>query len=421
MWSVTALLVGLAGLTSTAGADPTWPNDFDDLEEVMFQVFGFKARKFADVVFPCGNEEFEPGRFNSAEWLRTGFHDMATANNYFGTGGIDASLQYELDNPDNGGPGFRTTLEFMAPFFKKKTSLADLIALGVYTSVRSCDGPIVPIRYGRVDATSRGPTGVPLVQNSIFTFQQQFDRMGFNPTEMIQLVACGHTIGGVHSDPNAQIVPPNTMPLEVGPFDESPDIYDNEVVTGYLNGTTPNPLVRGPSVALRHNSDFRIFNSDQNATVTAMASSNEDFKAICQGVLGRMIDVVPDGVKLTDPIEPYSVKPVSLQLLLNDDAKTLQWTGFIRVRTTDFLLEEVEGITITYKDRYGGSNCGGACSFTVTHRGVGGGFDDNFEVSLNSQRPPPPHGNLRALVLPHQPGHFRLQGNLVIQSHHPPE
>lgn len=407
MRPLTALLLGLAGLASTAGADPTWPSDFDDLEEVMYQIFGFKARRFADVVTPCGNEESGPGRFNSAEWLRTGFHDVATANNFFGTGGLDASLQYELDNDDNGGPGFTTTLEFMAPFFKKKTSLADLIALGVYTSVRSCEGPAVPIRYGRVDATSRGPTGVPLVQNSVFTFQQQFDRMGFNPTEMIQLVACGHTIGGVHSDPNAKIVPPNTMPLDVGPFDDSPDLYDNEIVTGYLNESTPNPLVRGPSVALRHNSDFRIFSSDGNATVSAMAS-NENFNDICKGVLGRMVDVVPDGVKLTDPVQPYNVKPVNLQLLLNDDAKTLQWTGFIRVRTTELLLDEIEGITITYKDRYGGSSCGGACSFTITHRGIGSGFDDSFAVSPFPMTSPPPHGKLRLLVLPHQPSHPRL-------------
>lgn len=392
MRPLAALLLGLAGLASTAGADPTWPNDFDDLEEVMFQVYGFKARRFADVVTPCGNEESGPGRFNSAEWLRTGFHDMATANVYFGTGGLDASLQYELDNPDNGGPAFTTTLEHMAPYFRKKTSLADLIALGVYTSVRSCEGPAVPIRYGRIDATSRGPTGVPVVQNSVFTFRQQFGRMGFNPTEMIQLVACGHTLGGVHSDPNAQIVPPNTTPLDVGPFDESPDLFDSQVVAGYLNGTTPNPLVRGPSVALKQNSDFRIFDSDANSTVSAMVM-NENFKDICKEVLGRMVDVVPDGVKLTDPIKPYDVKPVSLQLLLNDDAKTLQWTGFIRVRTTHFFPEEIEGITITYKDRYGGSSCGGACSFTITHRGIGRGFDDDFTVS---PVPPPPFSRMKS-------------------------
>lgn len=378
-----AALLGLLGLSSTVRADPTWPNDFDDFEEIMYQVFGFGARKFADLVSPCDNEP-SPGRFASAEWLRTGFHDMATANNFLGTGGIDASLQYELDNDANGGPGFNRTLRFMAPFFNKKTSMADLIALGVYTSVRSCQGPAVPVRYGRVDATARGPTGVPRVHNNVFTFKQQFERMGFIPREMIQLVACGHSLGGVHSDPNDRIVPPGTLPDDVGALDSTPDLYDNHVVTDFLDGTTPDPLVTGPSVRLGHHSDFRIFTSDDNETVSGMAD-NGHYRNICRGMLGRMIDVVPKGVSLTAPIEPYDVKPVGMQLVLNSDAETLQWTGYIRVRITELPLRQIERLTITYKDRFGGSDCGGGkCSFSVTHRGIGTGFDEDFAVSALS-------------------------------------
>lgn len=383
MRTAVSLVLGLVGLAYTVHADPTWPNDFDDFEEIMYQVFGSRARSFADMVFPCNNE-LTPGRFNSAEWLRTGFHDMATGNTFFGTGGLDASLQYEIDNEENGGPAFNNTLTFMSPFFNKKTSLADLIALGVYTTVRSCQGPIVPVRYGRVDATARGPTGVPEVQNNVFTFQQQFQRMGFNPTEMIQLVACGHSIGGVHSDPNSRIVPPGTLENDVGPLDSTPDLYDSHVVVDYLDGSTPNPLVTGPSVALGHHSDFRIFNSDGNATVRAMASDSA-FQRVCQDVLGRMIDVVPSGISLTAPIKPYDVKPGHLQLLLDTDGKTLQWTGHIRVRTTELPQSGIESLTITYQDRFGGSECGGSCSFTVTQEGVGTGFDEAFAVSSLSR------------------------------------
>lgn len=379
MRTTASLVLGLAGLAATVRADPTWPNDFDDFEEVMYQVFGFKARNFADMVFPCDNEPV-PGRFSSAEWLRTGFHDMATANTFFGIGGLDASIQYETTNEENGGPAFVNTLTFMSPFFNKKTSLADLIALGVYTSVRSCQGPIVPVRYGRLDATARGPTGIPEVQNNVFTFQQQFQRMGFSPTEMIQLVACGHTIGGVHSDPNSRIVPPGTLEKDVGPLDSTPAVYDSHVVTDYLNGSTPNPLVTGPSVALGHHADFRIFSSDGNATVIGMASDSA-FQSVCQDMLGRMIDVVPSDVSLTAPIKPYDVKPSNLQLLLDTDGKTLKWTGYIRVRTTELPQDGIEGLTITYKDRSGGSECGGSCSFTITQEGVGTGFDEAFAVS----------------------------------------
>lgn len=382
MRTTASLVFGLLGLVFPAYADPTWPNDFDDFEEVMYQVFGFKARRFADMVYPCNNEPV-PGRFNSAEWLRTGFHDMATANAFFGTGGLDASLQYELDNDENGGPAFNSTLTFMSQFFNRKTSLADLIALGVYTSVRSCQGPIVPIRYGRLDATSRGPTGVPQVQNSVVTLRQQFERMGFNPTEMIQLIACGHTIGGVHSDPNFKIVPPGTLENDVGPLDSTPDVYDSHVVMDYLNGSTPDPLVTGPSVALGHHSDFRVFNSDGNATLRAMASESA-FHRACQSVLGRMIDVVPSGVSLTAPIKPYDVKPVGLQLLLDTDGETLQWTGYIRIRTTELPADSIKALTVSYKDRFGGSECGRGCSFTVTQAGLGTGFDEAFAVNFLS-------------------------------------
>lgn len=308
-------------MASAVLADPTWPNDFDDFEEVMYQVFGFKARGFAEVVFPCDNEPV-PGRFNSAEWLRTSFHDMATANASAGTGGMDASLQYELDDPENGGPAFNNTLSFMSPFLNEKTSLADLIALGVYTSVRSCQGPVIPVRYGRVDATSEGPTGVPRVEESVSAFQEHFERMGFNDREMIQLVACGHTIGGVHSDPNREIVPPGTLPRDVGPLDSTPAVFDSRVVTDYFDDTTPNPLISGRAVRLGRHADFRLFTMDRNDTVSGMAS-DISFKRVCKDVLERMIDVVPMNVTLTEPIKPYDMKPVNMKLALHTDAKTL--------------------------------------------------------------------------------------------------
>src|SRR5687767_8010284 len=115
------LLIGLWALAHPATGDPTWPSEIDELEEIMFQLNSFRARKFADTVSPCSNEASGPGRLNAAEWLRTAFHDMSTANTFFGTGGLDASLQYELENGENTGPGHRTTLEFMAPYMSSRS------------------------------------------------------------------------------------------------------------------------------------------------------------------------------------------------------------------------------------------------------------------------------------------------------------
>lgn len=370
--------IGLLGAAGHVLAAPTWPSEIDELEEIMFQLTSFRARKFAGTVSPCTNEASGPGRQNAAEWLRTAFHDMATANTFFDIGGLDGSLQYELNSGENTGPGHKTTLEFMSTFLSKRSSLADLIALGVYTSVRSCGGPAVPFRAGRIDATERGPTGVPQPQNSILTFQQQFERIGFTNEEMIQVTACGHTLGGVHSQEFPDIVPPGRFENDNAGLDGSVAVFDNKVVTEYLNGSTANPLVIGPAVNINKHSDFKVYNSDGNATMEALADA-DTFQNVCKLVLQKMIDVVPANVALTDPIEPYLVKPVNLQLSLATGGTSLRFTGFIRVKTTDLPEDNIETVVLTYKDREGGSNCGsGSCIITTTVQGVGQGFDDTF-------------------------------------------
>ena len=373
-----ALLLGILGLAGRTLADPTWPSEIDELEEIMFQLESFRARKFADTVSPCDNEASGPGRLNAAEWLRTAFHDMSTASVYFKTGGLDASLQYELTNTENKGPGLTTTLEFMAPYVTRKSSLSDLIALGVYMSVRSCGGPAVPIRAGRKDATAKGNTGVPQPENSVLTFQQQFDRMGFTAEEMIQVTACGHTLGSVHSEQFPDIVLPGTGEDDQKELDSSVAVFDNRVVTEYLEGTTKNPLVVGPAVKIGKHSDFKVFSSDGNATMEGMADQ-ETFRSVCKRVLQKMIDVVPPGVDLTDPIAPYEVKPVNLQLTLASGGRALRFTGYVRVRTTNIPDDGIESVTITYKNRKGESSCGSSgCTITTTVQGVSQGFDDTF-------------------------------------------
>ncbi|KAL2179114.1 uncharacterized protein P884DRAFT_239711 [Thermothelomyces heterothallicus CBS 202.75] len=371
------LLTGLLSLAAQTGkADPTWPAATDHMEEIVFQLQGFKGSLFNDIITPCNNEAAGPGRITASEWLRVGFHDMAPHNRYFGTGGLDGSLQFELNNGENTGPGHRTTLEFLANYLSSRSSLADLIAAGVYASVRSCGGPIVPLRLGRKDATTAGSAGVPQPQNSVVTFRQQFDRMGFTPTEMIQLVACGHTLGAVHSTEFPQIVPANVGQI---PFDTTNATFDNRVATEYVSGNTQNPLVVGASIGVGRNSDFKVYNSDQNVTITTLTDPDV-FRDTCRVVLQKMIDVVPAGVTLTDPIAPYAVKPVDIQLTLNSGGTTFLLTGHIRVRTTELPASSIKNVVLTWKDRNGGNDCGSSstCSTTSTLQGVATGFDDTF-------------------------------------------
>ncbi|KAI1342660.1 heme peroxidase [Xylariaceae sp. FL0016] len=376
-----SFLPAVLSLTPLArAADPTWPSPYDELEEIMYQVSGTRSRQFGGTVIPCSSEASGPGRQNAAEWLRAAFHDMATTTylSNVRAGGLDGSLQYELTSSDNLGPGFKTTLQFMADYYTSRSGVADLIALGVYYAVRSCGGPIVPYNAGRVDATQGGPIGVPLPQNTAYTFEQQFLRMGFNKTEMIQVTACGHTIGGVHSDEFPQIVPAGTGTNGEVVLDSTVAVFDNKVVTEYIAGNTTNPLVVGPSVKATRNSDFKVFNYDQNVTVKALAPPAV-FNSVCSTVLQKMINTVPQGVTLSSPLQPYFVKPWNMQLTLNSGGSTMQLTGYIRVRTTNLNGDSVSSIQLTYKDRNGGSNCGNsACTTSATVLGATQGFDDTF-------------------------------------------
>lgn len=305
---------------------------------------------------------------------------MATHNRFFGLGGLDGSLQFELNNGENTGPGHGTTLQFFGNYLTTRSSIADLIAAGVYASVRSCGGPVIALRLGRVDATEAGSAGVPQPQNSVATFRQQFDRMGFTPQEMIQLVACGHTLGSVHSTEFPQIVPAATGQI---PFDSSRASFDNKVAAEYAAGTTTNPLVSGPAVAVGRHSDFKVFSSDGNVTINAMADATA-YRNTCQVVLQKMIDVVPDGVTLTDAIAPYAVKPTNMQLTLNTGGTTFLLSGTIRVRTTTLPASSIKNVVLTWKDRSGGNSCGSSatCSTTSELQGVATGFDDTFGVRI---------------------------------------
>ncbi|KAH8887407.1 heme peroxidase [Thozetella sp. PMI_491] len=375
-----SLFVACLSLGAKVWADPTWPASTDEIEEILYQLKGFRARLFSDTISPCSNEASGPGRQNAAEWLRVGFHDMSTANTFFGTGGLDASLQFELTNGENTGPGHNTTLQFLSNYLSTRASMADLIAAGVVASVRSCGGPVIPLRLGRVDATTSGSTGVPQPGNAAQIFVQQFDRMGFSVAEMIQVTACGHTLGGVHSTEFPELVPAGSGVNGEIALDSTDAVFDNKIVTEYLDNNTTNPLIREPSISQSKNSDFKVFSVDNNVTMQAMADT-ASFKSVCQTVLQKMIDTVPKGVTLTStPLAPYLLKPVDMQLTLNTGGSTVLFTGYIRLRTTQIPIANVDHIVLTWKDRYGGSTCGsvGTCSTTSTFSGTSTGFDDSF-------------------------------------------
>lgn len=87
---------------------------------------------------------------------------------------------------------------------------SDIIAIATVWSVATCGGPVIPFRGGRIDASAAGPFGVPDPSQDIQTHIEIFDRQGFSPSDMIALVACGHTLGGVRYPDFPTVVGPNT-------------------------------------------------------------------------------------------------------------------------------------------------------------------------------------------------------------------
>ncbi|KAL0071302.1 hypothetical protein AAF712_001868 [Marasmius tenuissimus] len=161
----------------------TWPGQWDELEDIMYLQAGYQRRGFHDGVTPCSAfPQGGPGphaRHAAAEWVRTAFHDAITHNKEAGTGGLDGSLLYETDRPENTGSiGFTDTFGFFHSFLNRRVSLADLIALGMFTAVKECGGPTVQFRAGRIDATEAGESGVPEPTTDIDATIAQFEKAG---------------------------------------------------------------------------------------------------------------------------------------------------------------------------------------------------------------------------------------------------
>ncbi|KAF2668728.1 heme peroxidase [Microthyrium microscopicum] len=365
-----------------ASTAPTWPSAFDELEDIMFLNTGYRARAFSGPVTPCGSSADGAGRNAAAEWLRSAFHDASPGSAVGvnkGIGGMDASLMFELTGvfgADNVGAAFNSTLVHLAPFLSSRSSIADLLSLGVYTAVRACGGPIVQIRTGRIDATAHGPSGVPQPQNSIDTFRNQFQRMGFaTDAAMIQLVVCGHSLGGVHSVDFPLIVKAGTYPGDVQTFDSTTGAYDEKIAVEYTTGTSKDPLLSGNCHASGRCSDQVIFGADNNVTIKQMADPGT-YRSTCATVLQQLIEIVPTGVALTDPITVYEVKPVDLQLAISGDGTSLIFSGEIRILTTTAPFDQISTVQLAYNDRSGAA-CSG-CTINTAFTGAATGFDNTF-------------------------------------------
>ncbi|KAI0320315.1 heme peroxidase [Amylostereum chailletii] len=365
----TTSLVALSSLSSLSKAY-TWPDPiYDAIEELYVPSSGLGSANFYGGVAPCS---FAPanrastGRQAAAEWVRTAYHDMATADVATGIGGIDASIAFETDRAENVGNAFNASFNFFAGFQNKYVSMSDLIALGAVVAVKQCSGPAIPLRVGRIDATSAGDPGVPEPQQDLASHTASFAKQGFNQTDMIALVACGHSLGGVHEEDFPTIVRGQTNENNTSGmqhFDDSFTAFDNHVAIQWVNSSaSTNVLATGFNETT--NSDARIFAADGNATMRSLASDNAVFTNKCSEVLARMIDTVPSGVKLREVIEPVPVKPWFARLSLNPSGQ-LQLEGYLRIFSKEKSAPSANyTVNITWTD-HAGAACD-ACTAPAT-------------------------------------------------------
>ncbi|KAJ7096699.1 L-ascorbate oxidase [Mycena belliarum] len=329
---------------SVRGADYRWPSlQYDALEEFLYEGIRPDGSSMADLVRPCKMR----GGTNTtvaAEWLRLVYHDTATHNISDGTGGLDGSIFFETHRAESFGAGMNNTLNDFSAFPNKYVTRADLIAVATVWAVATCSGPVIPIRGGRVDAETAGPFGVPTPADSLESLTANFAKQGFNVTEMIQLVACGHTLGGVRSPDFPTIVSPGSNPSDVviALFDDTQQ-FDHKIITQYLDSTTQDPLITFNQTMA---SDRRIFGSDNNATMQSMATP-ESFSSTCVKIIDKMLNTVPSTVTLTDEITLLPVKVSAVQLTLA--GSQMQFQASVRlIQSTS-----TTSVNMYWCDRYG--------------------------------------------------------------------
>ncbi|KAF5748182.1 putative L-ascorbate peroxidase 6-like [Tripterygium wilfordii] len=134
----------------------------------------------------------------AASLLRLVFHDAGTFEMDGKSGGMNGSIIYELDRPENAG--LRKPLKILEKARSEMDSVlsvswADMIAVAGAEAVSFCGGPPIPVQLGRLDSMEPDAEG-KLPQESLDAsgLKQCFQRKGFSTQELVALSGA-HTLG----------------------------------------------------------------------------------------------------------------------------------------------------------------------------------------------------------------------------------
>ncbi|KAH9760649.1 putative L-ascorbate peroxidase 6 [Citrus sinensis] len=134
----------------------------------------------------------------AASVLRLAFHDAGTFEMDDNSGGMNGSIVYELERPENAG--LNKPLKILEKAKGdvnaiRPVSWADMIALGGAVAVSVCGGPNIPVPMGRLDSMEPDPEGkLPQETLDASGLKQCFQRKGFSAQELVALSGA-HTLG----------------------------------------------------------------------------------------------------------------------------------------------------------------------------------------------------------------------------------
>ncbi|KAF7360029.1 Peroxidase [Mycena venus] len=223
------------------------------------------------------------------------------------------------------GAAARTDCERPLAFFLGEATMDG--DRGVRKRSTAGGGPDIAFRGGRVDAAEANQPGVPEPQQDLDSYIASFVRQGFTQTEMIGLVACGHTFCGVQHDPFPDIVPELNDPTSTESVQHF-DTTNTHLITLLRRNISREKLRILSTIPLTATNEY-LAAVGMLSTMLTFAKDPDLFASTCANLLARMLDTVPEGVQLTEVITPSPVKPHGMLLTLNND--TLELSGRLRV------------------------------------------------------------------------------------------
>ncbi|XP_043807724.1 putative L-ascorbate peroxidase 6 isoform X2 [Manihot esculenta] len=127
--------------------------------------------------------------------LRLVFHDAGTFETDGNSGGMNGSIVFELDRPENAGLKKSLKKAKSEVDSKQSVSWADMIAVAGAEAVSICGGPTIPVILGRRDSVEPDAEGrLPEESLGASALKQCFKRKGLS-TQVLVALSGAHTLG----------------------------------------------------------------------------------------------------------------------------------------------------------------------------------------------------------------------------------